>query len=398
MKNILLLLYFLIHCSIIHAQWEEVFKFPGSQGSIRHLVFLQGHEGFATGFPNILYRTLDYGNSWDTVHLGSKYDLMGLQFVDDSVGYAITAFKDPNFLFKTIDKGKTWNPVVTNLNISIVNSMYFINDTLGFVGSSYDVYKTINGGKTWTIKQVPSGSNVEALIFTTMDRGFGTGCNSCFFMETKDQGKTWQSLPYKGYDSFEFVDSLYGFASGSNFLHTIDGGDTWNTIYTAPPQANKHLSCPVKDTCYSVGNLGIFKTTDGWKTWSEQGTIPFFGFVKIDCTSVDTCYAITHTNRLFRTFNGGVGGILSSLDDNKQQELNTISLFPNPASDLLHLDADNLGDAYIYTIRDMIGQSHLEGKGVSREGIDVSRLVAGYYWLTLDDNTGRRFTAGFVKE
>jgi len=396
MRTILLFL-LLIHSGIALAQWEEIYKFPGSQGRIIELTFITAREGFVIGAPNTVYRTLDYGEHWDSIIVGTK-NISAIQFINDSVGYLVTTFKNPDFLYKTLDRGKTWNPVTTNLNIPIINSMYFINDTLGFVGSSYDVYKTINGGKTWTIKQVPSGSNVAALMFPTMDRGFGTGCSSCFFMETKDQGKTWQSLPYGGYKGFEFVDSLYGFAIGgsSSFLHTQDGGDTWYTI-PGPSQFNVQMSCTSRDTCYAVGAIGIFRTNNGWESWDHHGNIWPLGFRKIHCPSRDTCYATTHTNRLFRTFNGGEGGVISSLDEKEQENSNSLTIFPNPTSGLLVIEGDRFGEDYIYYIRDITGQDHLEGKGIPKEGIDVSSLVVGYYWLTLEDRAGGQHTAGFVK-
>lgn len=388
----------MIHGGITQAQWEEIYKFPGNQGTIKKILFLQGHEGFAVGFPNILYRTGDYGNIWDTIQVGNK-SITGLQFVNDSLAYAVTAFKDPDFLYKTIDRGKTWYPVITNLNIPIIYSMYFINDTLGFVGSSYDVYKTMDGGKTWTQKQVPSGSSVDALVFPTSDRGFGTGCNACFFMETNDQGKTWQSHPYKGYTSFEFVDSLYGFAAGSNFLQTTDGGDTWATIFTAPPQANLQLSCPVRDTCYSVGGSGIFKTTDGWKTWSKQGNVSPWGFTQIDCVNIDTCYALSHTNRLFRTFNGGEGGLITAIDEGAEIHFNNkeIIVFPNPTSDQLFLDGPDFKVEYEYSIEDVTGRNWMTGKWRLTTGLDVTSLDTGFYFLRIVDSNGAQRTLGFVK-
>jgi len=74
---------------------------------------------------------------------------------------------------------------------------------------------------------------------------------------------------------------------------------------------------------------------------------------------------------------------------------NTLTIFPNPASDLINVNLLPVGES-VYTIVDAGGRELLKGKTQSNQ-ISISSLPAGCYQL-LWENDGKKYCAGFVKE
>ncbi|KAF5047061.1 hypothetical protein DSECCO2_464300 [anaerobic digester metagenome] len=74
---------------------------------------------------------------------------------------------------------------------------------------------------------------------------------------------------------------------------------------------------------------------------------------------------------------------------------NKITVFPNPASDLINVNLLPVGES-MYTIVDAGGREVLKGKTQSNQ-LHISSLPAGTYQL-LWENDGKMYHAGFVKE
>jgi hypothetical protein len=119
---------------------------------------------FLTSKYGQIYRSVDSGCNWETVKpYKPEYmtTLNSIFFPSPSTGYAITGWTPDNSgidiwlaklsytfdIHKSIDSGKTWQ---TFKKIGIpLNSVYFINDTVGFVAGGWElIMKTTTGGGT----------------------------------------------------------------------------------------------------------------------------------------------------------------------------------------------------------------------------------------------------------
>src|SRR5690349_15792227 len=94
---------------------------------------------------------------------------------------------------------------------------------LGDVGA---VAHTADGGKTWSVAELPR--QVNAVFFLDDQHGWAAG-NS--FFHTTDGGKTWTQDNEWGtiYDLY-FLDANHGWAAGNGAVtyYTSDGGRHWN--------------------------------------------------------------------------------------------------------------------------------------------------------------------------
>ena len=219
--------------------WDSISNFQGQQ--LRSLHFFNNDSGIVTGYDGI-YRTINSGISWDTVwsikKFGYKYGgLQQLNFPTSQIGYAIGMGRNQhnnpnfdNFLLKSTNSGISWDLIKTfSGSLTCIN---FVNENTGFIGTnSKFIYKTIDGGYTWT--GLPIARNnyiIESIQFISEMKGFATGGarnyltsggGSYFFIsKTIDGGETWATYDTLGIplNSIYFINDSVGFVSGDFLL------------------------------------------------------------------------------------------------------------------------------------------------------------------------------------
>ncbi len=178
----------------------------------------------------ILYKSTDEGDTWEQISINindildsneveiistSNYK-SGMEFVNESIGFMyFDVFTTENYLYSmsllTSDGGHNWDyiRVETDGNgplngYETVDNVYFVNKNIGFafLHSNYDLYRTSDGGTTWT--NIPNSS---------------LGLDSDY-----------------AFREFHFINEMEGWLTGGvccnnpgNFiLHTLDAGESWN--------------------------------------------------------------------------------------------------------------------------------------------------------------------------
>ncbi len=192
------------------------------------------------------------------------------------------------------DAGETWdillNPAGMD-NSFMGKGILFINETTGFIhGSDLAILKTIDGGLTWSKKNIENPGTglplVEDIEFLNEVHGFAAVDGGHLF-ETTDAGETWLSVVTGGENALKqivFADSLTGFVFSWDMycLKTTDGGISWNweVLSDQLPQGFVYDCHFTNDTTGFVfimvntpENIGyIYKTTDGGLTWNLEYT------------------------------------------------------------------------------------------------------------------------------
>lgn len=223
--NIYFLLFF---PQIINAQWERIYPQPTiydinfiyAFSNEKYLIATSGGEIFAT---------YNSGADWHNIFLDSTVKFITGQFVNDSVGYLLTANR---ILFKTVNGGVDWSEYQIGISAPYFNNMYFLNSTYGLLIFRDSVYKTINGGRDWINMNVPYNLQFKSGTMLDTNTIFIGGK---YIMKSIDGGITWkyspQIVPINSlvFGGIAFKDSLTGYAitRKAAITKTTDGGETW---------------------------------------------------------------------------------------------------------------------------------------------------------------------------
>jgi photosystem II stability/assembly factor-like uncharacterized protein len=245
------------------------FRFDGvNGGTVQRIYFNQqgvGHAASSLGGGNpggSLMRTEDYGRVWIPFINGSFNDIC---FYNSLNGYASGA----GGYRSTIDGGISWT---WNYRPGTHTSIFFLNSSFGFLGSFGDgLYKTTNGGSTWTnVYPVSFGTEISDIYFSDNLTGCATIENGTI-IKTIDGGLTW-TVVLTGFGNplaLEFPTPLVGYTVNSTggVQKSIDSGTSWS-----PVTGNQHsIEFPAPaavDSGYALHKFGFLsKTLDGGITW-----------------------------------------------------------------------------------------------------------------------------------
>ncbi len=266
-------------------------------------------------------------------------------------------------VWKTTDGGATWQPLTDHTPISSIGAIAVSpsNPNIIYVGTGEaaprgditygdGVYKSTDGGKTWTSLGLKDTRQIGALIVdphnpdivlvAALGHAFGPNQERGVF-RTTDGGKTWTKVLYKDpqtgaidvtfdpnntqivYAALWQARRLpWNFSSGgpgSGLYRSTDGGVTWTRlsgnglptgilgrihVSVSPANSNRiYAMIEAKDG-------GLFRSDDGgvhWKLINQDGRLRqrawYFSTILADPKSADTVYA--ENTGLFRSTDGG---------------------------------------------------------------------------------------------
>ncbi|MEO8933814.1 MAG: YCF48-related protein [Xanthomarina sp.] len=199
----------------------------------------------------ILFTISLYGQTWQTTSItsnthGQRFD--DVFFLTDNIGWAAKGYYAA--VYKTIDGGHTWTE---QLNKSMLGGNYyfrnieFLNADVGFLGTlNGKVFSTNDGGDSWN--QITNISpNPQAICgLSTVGNATVYGCGAYFspayIIRSNDSGATWDYMDMSAHANtlveIKFITENLGYACGSSttgavILKTTDGGVSWIEIYNS---------------------------------------------------------------------------------------------------------------------------------------------------------------------
>lgn len=169
-------------------------------------------------------------------------------FIDDNIGWAANSFYAR--VYKTINGGETWTEQLNETQLGknyYFRNIEFLNEDIGFLGTlNGDFFKTNDGGDTWIIVSNISPNPPAICGLDTVGTSTIYGCGAYFMpahiIKSTDSGDTWQFIDMSAYANalveIYFLTEDIGFVSGRNdtgatILKTTDGGITWTELYNS---------------------------------------------------------------------------------------------------------------------------------------------------------------------
>jgi len=343
--------------------WEWVR--PKPQGNtIYDVQFVSSYEGWAVGKSGTIlhlnYPSVPYFQPVSYL-LNTSRNLYSINFYkgDPQYGWIVG---DSGTVYRTTNAGATWqyifNPV-SGSSIQLMSVALLDTQSAVAVGMNGFVMKTVDGGLSWSVKNVGTNVWLQKVTFLDNMHGFIVG-NAGFLAKSDDGGETWNTIRNRGADLYDvqFMTLQVGWAvgDGGTILHTTDGGSTWISQTTGITYGLKALLVLSSSTILAVGESGaVLRSADGGNSWS----IVVQSVLSRSLNSI----ARVDTSRLWVA--GEYGGMMSSTDGGKSWNAESSSEFP----DLSAVSIRTIDDLWAVGGKRVV---HSTNSGITWEDMTVS--------------------------
>lgn len=287
--RILSLFFFLCLVSSASSQWKKVnIPPPYDNGYYLDVFFLPSNPlyGWISGFNGYVLRTTDGGVTWQGNIAVNNGMLESVNFVTPSIGYV----SGPTGIFKSTDGGVSWESVTPPNTQGMLWGCFFANQNVGMVvgggciGDGQSFFRTTNGGVSWReFKQnVPESGMTDIMLYS--QDGLGYGSSSGIIWKTVDGGRSWSFFSQTGplYWQEEITNINNSFlvpisgtdCSGGRDVRgelrfSTDAGKSWRSFQTFSSMFGSFLIN--ERTGWGVGDGAlVYYTSDAGVTWQNR--------------------------------------------------------------------------------------------------------------------------------
>ncbi len=290
--------------SELKAQWLIKYLDESSYSYETVIKFRDDSVGLMMGNNSVVLKSVDVGETWNTVNLDTRVNIKDFQFIGDSVIYAIgdhyigAGSNLKSKLIRSTDSGDTWDSITSFPGLQL-KALWFIDKDTGMLAGFDAILRTTDGGKSWdTVWKVTDhyqyGEVVEFDICTT---GIGYAIGVGRTLDVQD----------RNFENF--------------ILRTTDTGISWEKINTLD-QSLRIVHFLNQDTGFvGTESRSIFRTEDGGVTWSGSKIVDYLPVSSMHFISDKVGYASGGTEiwltkggggefHISKTVDGGVLGYL----------------------------------------------------------------------------------------
>jgi len=222
---------------------------------------------------NKLIKTTDRFATSSIILNGSGFECVF--FLNDTIGFVGGTNGQ---IKKTVDRGISWQ-ILTSGTTRTLNDIYFLDDTLGFSCGEFGTFiGTIDGGTTWNDITLTgaSGYKLNKILFINPTQGIVAGVGGEVFY-TSNAGVTWTqgtTNTLKEINDVKLINSeLIAVANNGIVLRSTDLGQTWS-IQVLNAFIDNYSVTSTTDSIYIGSEGGIYTSANG-TNWTYQGGLPW---------------------------------------------------------------------------------------------------------------------------
>ena len=297
----------------------------GLNNVIEGIHFVDEHKGWVVGSAGSIAYSSDGGNSWILQDSGTESRLRDVCFVNETDGWAV----GDNTILYTSNGGEMWQGAEIHYSARF-NALAFPTEKNGqpserngwVVGNGGIIFRTVDGGSTWTSVDIPTSENLFDILFIDEQRGWITGKNGTI-LNTVNAGSTWtaqRSNTTQWLNSISFADDTTGWTVGSNgfVLHTTDGGQHWSQKPFPASATLYSVHFPETGQGWVCGAGGVLlQTADSGASWNYVMNSPNANLMDVAFVDPKNGWSCGWNGTILHTRDGGQEWIplQSGLDD-----------------------------------------------------------------------------------
>ena len=275
------------------------FLTPQISGTSERLIRVEALSSslvWAAGSNGTVLRTRDGGTTWQEVGGGlDSLNIYALAAADADLALAAGIFEDQMgeagqlfHIYRTTDGGETWTGVLS-LEQGFINDVILFNRDHGMaVGDpmegQWTLFVTGDGGATWE-QVTPAPQALEGEYgFTSAVAWLDSvhcwiGTNKGEYLSTADGWNSWSSTTIEGMNQISSIsinEDGYGLAASSAqsmVARTLDNGATWAEV-SIPDDGKPIAVLACGDFFWLLNHRSIYVSADRGDSWSWQATCP----------------------------------------------------------------------------------------------------------------------------
>ncbi len=214
---------------------------------------------------------------FESFTVASGEQTTALHFTDSDGGFVVAA---SGIIYRTTDGGKSFSQVGSSSGRRL-NDVYFIDSDNGFAcGNSGTLLRTTDAGSTWSPIAADTNVDFTGIAFPDDESGViagnvVSGDKSGFGVigTSTDEGATWkfQTTEQRAFTRVDVVPYDHAWILGQESLnYTTDRGKSWEHSASRVPGVNYLLFTDVQHG-WEVGDHGLLRhSTDGGWSWQEK--------------------------------------------------------------------------------------------------------------------------------
>lgn len=240
--------------SVFAHEWKE--QTSGTKRDLLSISAVSNNVAWISGKHGTILRTTNQGTTWQAVGGGTVLDTMDIMniFAIDSSRALCSASpvtdsinkKTTAYIFKTNNGGKTWTKVFTQTG-GLINGIFMIDSSRGVacgnpVGGIWSIWRTTNGGASWDSAgiHIPKALSADSgwnnsVWGDSLSKMIAFGTHDSTLYVSIDSGKTWTAKAVKGMKDISaiFFSNNNGLLGGENMHKTTDKGNSWRLLNTS---------------------------------------------------------------------------------------------------------------------------------------------------------------------